>query len=153
MSASQDTRIHLSCRHFRCDSFRFDAQGRRLILPFSSTRQTGTAGCPRRKGNVHVHDHGVTVWHDPDPRGTLPPLPHAPSTAKRSSARHQHRQARGVQQPDTGGEADRLRLPGRRLFLHHNPFHFHPRSRLPIPQENVKSQNFGFFLCNYHTHI
>ena len=26
-------------------------------------------------------------------------------------ARHQHRQARGVQQPDTGGEADRLRLP------------------------------------------
>ena len=39
MPASQDTQIHLSCRHFRCDSFRFDAQGRRLVLPFSSTRQ------------------------------------------------------------------------------------------------------------------
>ena len=26
-------------------------------------------------------------------------------------ARHQHRQARGVQQPDTGGETDRLRIP------------------------------------------
>ena len=26
-------------------------------------------------------------------------------------ALHQHRQARGIQQPDKGGEADRLRLP------------------------------------------
>ena len=75
MPEVQDTQIHLSCQHFRCDSLRLDKQKRRLVLPFSSTRQTSTAGCPHCKGNVHIHDHGVTVWHDPDPRGALPPLP------------------------------------------------------------------------------
>ena len=30
---------------------------------------------PHCKGKVNIHDHGVTVWHDPDPRGALSPLP------------------------------------------------------------------------------
>ena len=30
MPEVQDTQIHLPCQHFRCDSFRFDKQKRRL---------------------------------------------------------------------------------------------------------------------------
>ena len=57
MPDSQDTRIHLSCQHFRCDSFRFDKQKRRL----------GERADAMADASLHgAEDHRHTRGHNPE---------------------------------------------------------------------------------------
>ena len=57
MPEAQDTQIHLPCQHFRCDSFRFDKQKRRLGEGADAMADAGQHG---------AEDHRHTRGHNPE---------------------------------------------------------------------------------------
>ena len=57
MPEAQDTQIHLPCQHFRCDSFRFDKQKRRLGEGADAMADASQHG---------AEDHRHTRGHNPE---------------------------------------------------------------------------------------